>query len=83
MDYDMCIGFIILGSIFTTAISLGTSFLQNTTKTKKSYTQVALIMCITAVLISKVGFSNLVSSLYPIFGYLGLLQIFKLGCHKN
>lgn len=71
-------GFIILGSIFTTTISLGTSFLQNTTKNKKSYTQIAIIMCITSVLISKIGFSNLVSSLYPIFGYLGLLQILKL-----
>ncbi len=71
-------GFIILGSIFTTTISLGSSFLQNTTKTKKSYTQVALIMCITSVLISKIGFSNLVNLLYPVFGYLGLLQIFKL-----
>lgn len=71
-------GFIILGSIFTTAISLGTSFLQNVTKNKKNYTQIASIMCITSVLISKIGFSNLVSSLYPIFGYLGLLQIIKL-----
>lgn len=71
-------GFIILGSIFTTAISLGTSFLQNTKKNKKSYTQIAIIMCITSVLISKIGFSNLVGLLYPIFGYLGLLQILKL-----
>lgn len=71
-------GFIVLGSIFTTSISLGQSFLQNTTKNKKSYTQIGFIMCITSVLISKIGFSNLVSSLYPIFGYLGLLQIARL-----
>lgn len=71
-------GFIILGSIFTTAISLGTSFLQNVTRNKKSYTQVGIIMCITAVLISKIGFSNLVSLLYPIFGYLGLIQILRI-----
>lgn len=74
-------GFIILGSIFTTAISLGTSFLQNIVKSKehkKSYTQIGLIMCITSVFISKIGFSNLVSLLYPVFGYLGLVQILKL-----
>lgn len=71
-------GFIILGSIFTTAISLGTSFLQNVSKNKKSYTQIAVIMCITSVLISKFGFSNLVNLLYPIFGYLGFMQILKL-----
>lgn len=75
-------GFIILGSIFTTAISLGASFLQNTTKNKKNYTQIAGTMCITSVLISKIGFSNLVSLLYPIFGYLGLLQIIKLATTK-
>lgn len=68
-------GFIILSSIFTTAVSLGNSFLQNTSKNKKSYTQIASIMCITSVLVSKIGFSNLINSLYPIFGYLGLIQI--------
>lgn len=71
-------GFIILGSIFTTTISLGVSFLQNTSKDKKSYTQIALIMCITSVIVSKIGFSNLVNMLYPIFGYLGILQIYKI-----
>lgn len=76
-------GFIILGSIFTTAISLGTSFLQNTSNNKKSYTQISIIMCITSVIISKIGFSNLVSLLYPIFGYLGLIQIMKLACINN
>ena len=76
-------GFIILGSIFTTTISLGTSFLKNVTKTKKSYTQIAVIMCISAVLVSKIGFSNLVNSLYPIFGYLGIIQILKLFFKKQ
>lgn len=75
-------GFIILGSIFTTAISLGISFLQNVSKNKRSYTQIAVIMCITSVLVSKIGFSNLVSLLYPIFGYLGLIQILKLAFQK-
>ena len=71
-------GFVILGSIFTTTISLGMSFLENTVKNKKNYTQIALIMCITSVIISKIGFSNLVNMLYPIFGYLGILQIYKI-----
>lgn len=71
-------GVVILGSIFTTAISLGVSFLQNTAKNKKGYTQISIIMCITSVIISKFGFSNLVSLLYPIFGYLGLIQILRL-----
>lgn len=68
-------GFIILGSIFTTAVSLGNSFIQNISKDSKSYPQVALIMCITSVVVSQIGFSNLINFLYPIFGYLGLIQI--------
>ena len=74
-------GFVILGSIFTTAISLGISFVQNTSNTsknEKSYSHIVLIMCITSVLVSKIGFSNLVNLLYPVFGYLGLLQIYKI-----
>jgi uncharacterized membrane protein YkvI len=72
-------GFIILGSIFTTSVSLGNSFLQNTVKSKKGYTQIAAIMCIISVLVSKIGFSNLINLLYPVFGYLGLIQILKIG----
>ena len=71
-------GVVILSSIFTTSISLGGSFLQNVSSNKKSYTQIAIIMCITSLLISKIGFSNLVNILYPIFGYLGLIQIYKI-----
>ena len=69
-------GIIILLSILTTSLSLGISFLQNTVKSKKSYPQIATIMCITSVVISKLGFSNLVNVLYPLFGVLGLIQIF-------
>lgn len=66
---------IILMSIFTTAISLGISYLENKERNKKSYTQVAAIMCITSIVFSKIGFSNLINLLYPIFGILGLVQI--------
>ncbi len=71
-------GFIILGSIFTTTISLGTSFLQNIQKQNRKYTQAAITICTLAVLFSGIGFSNLINSLYPIFGYLGLIQILRL-----
>ena len=71
-------GFIILSSIFTTSIAIGVSLLQNVSKNRKSYTQIAIIMCITSIPISKIGFSNLVTSIYPVFGVLGLYQIFKI-----
>jgi len=76
-------GFIILSSIFTTSISLGMSFLQDTARNKKRYTQIAVLMCITSILVSKIGFANLVNLLYPIFGYIGLVQILKIIIHKT
>ena len=71
-------GIIILISIFTTAISLGISFLKNVSKNSKQYNIVAIFICITAVIFSNIGFSNLVNLLYSILGILGLLQIIKI-----
>ena len=69
-------GIVILTSIFSTAISIGVSFLENISKNKTSYTQFATLMCISSILVSNVGFSNLVKILFPMFGYLGLVQIY-------
>lgn len=71
-------GFVIIASIFTSAISAGYSFLENVSKNKKSYNIILLIMCLTGILVSNIGFSNLVEMLYPLFGVLGLMQIFLL-----
>jgi len=68
--------FIILSSIFTTAISIGIGFLQNISKSKKSYPQFVLFMCITSLIVSNFGFSKLVNLVYPLFGYIGILQLF-------
>ena len=73
--YKYLYGFVILVAIFTTAISAGYSFLANCTKGKKQYTYWAIIMCVTSVLVSKLSFSGLINLLYPIFGYLGIIQI--------
>ena len=73
--YKYLYGFVILVAIFTTAISAGYSFLVNCTKSKKQYTYWAIIMCITSILVSKLSFSGLINLLYPIFGYLGIIQI--------
>lgn len=70
-------GSVILLSIFSTAISIGISFLKNITKDRKSFPQIVAIMCISGVLISNFGFSNLVKLLFPLFGYLGIVEI---GC---
>ena len=71
-------GVIILLSIFTTSISVGISFLKNVSQNEKSFPHIAIIMCITGVLISNFGFSNLVKVLFPTFGFLGIIQIYFL-----
>ena len=66
---------IVLASIFTTAISVGIGFLQNISKNSNSYPQFVLFMCITSLLMSNIGFSKLLNFIYPVFGYIGILQI--------
>ena len=68
-------GIVILLSIFTTSISLGISFLENIVKNKKYFPLIAGIMCITSVIISNFGFSNLVNIMFPMFGILGIIKI--------
>ena len=68
-------GIIILISIFTTAISLGIGFLKNVICNKKSFNVISTLMCMSAIVFSGFGFSNLVNLLYPILGILGLVQI--------
>lgn len=71
-------GIVILIAIFTTAVSAGYGFLINVSKSKKTYLKLATIICLTSILISQLSFSNLVNILYPIFGYLGIIQIIFL-----
>lgn len=73
-------GIVIMVAIFTSAISAGYSFLENVTSTNKKYKFLVFAICISAILFSQFSFSNLVSLLYPIFGYLGIAQIiFMIG----
>ncbi len=81
--FSVVYGMVILVSIFSTAISIGISFLKNITKNKKSYPQFVATMCISGVLISNFGFSNLVKLLFPIFGYLGMVQIYYIFVNKK
>lgn len=76
-------GFVILVAIFTSAISAGYSFLKNVTKTRKTYIKLAGILCFMSIFIAEIGFSVLVNLLYPIFGYLGIIQIFLILLEKN
>jgi len=74
--YKYLYGIVILSAIFTTAISAGYGFLNNVSKNKKSYSYLNLFICSSSILVANIGFSNLINYLYPIFGVLGIVQIF-------
>ncbi len=76
--YKILYGVIILGAIITTEISDGFGFLNNISKTKEKYNLYNKIICIASIPVSLFGFSNLVNNFYPIFGVLGLIQIFLI-----
>ena len=77
-----CYGIIVLIAILTSAISAGFGVVSPFMK-KKYYTILCLFLCIFSVLFSKVGFSNLVALLYPLFGLLGIIQILSLLLKKD
>lgn len=75
-EFKYIYGLIILIAIFTTAISVGISFLNNICENNKKFPQFVTILCISSIIISKIRFSNLVNTLFPLFGFLGLIQIY-------
>ena len=73
--YKYFYGAVILMSIYTSAISAGYGFLENYTKDAKKYKIITIIICLTSIFISKIGFTKLIDLLYPIFGVFGIIQI--------
>ena len=67
-------GIVILTSILTTAISLIAGLMQNVKK-QNNKKIILYLICISSIPISQIGFSALIKLLYPIFGYIGILQI--------
>lgn len=78
--FKMIYGVLILLSILTTSISLGESYLKNT---KINYKWNSIFICILSVIVSNIGFSNLINIAYPTFGILGAIQIFKILGEKS
>ena len=73
--YKYIYGLVILVAIFTSAISAGYGFLTNCSKNRKTYIYLSMLICTVSILISTFSFSGLINLLYPIFGYLGIIQI--------
>ena len=73
--YKYLYGIIIIGAIITTAISSAYGFLNNISNTNEKYKKYSILICFTEIFIPILGFSNLINSLYPVFGILGLIQL--------
>lgn len=70
---------VILGAIVTTAVGNGygaAKWIEYKMQIRPIFIQVGLCLC--AVIFSLVGFSGFTDKLYPLFGYLGLLEIFYI-----
>src|SRR5699024_11144186 len=64
-------------SMFTTALANGYGFINKYKKDRNKFI-IAAILCISAIPLAKLGFSNLVSIIYPIFGVIGTIMMFLL-----
>mgnify|MGYP007069949840 CR=1 FL=1 len=63
-------------AIFTSAIATGYGFINNTKNSSMIKNKhIIRIICLSGIPISALGFRNLVSILYPIFGAIGVIQI--------
>lgn len=75
-------GIVILTSILTTAISLIAGLMQNVKK-QNNKKIILYLICISSIPISQIGFSALIQLLYPIFGYIGILQIILISTKER
>lgn len=70
---------LIFSAMFTTAVANGFGLIDMIKKSKpylrKHHWTVNLLIVLSAVLFSGIGFSNMVGRVYPIFGYLGIFQL--------
>lgn len=81
--YKYLYSFVILAAIFTSAVCAGYSFLKNVFTKKRSYRKAAIVICVIAVFLSKFSFSYLIQIIYPIFGVIGIVQIFLIILEKK
>ena len=73
--YSVIYSMVVIFAIYTTMISAGYGFLNNCTRSQKNYKKLATLICISAVLVSNMSFSQLVNLTYPVFGILGFIQL--------
>jgi uncharacterized membrane protein YkvI len=69
-------GVIIFGMVFSTAASALYAFVRRVvTPTSNKFKPMVIVFSVIAYILSFVGFSKLIGTVYPMFGYLGMLLI--------
>lgn len=70
---------ILILAMFISAVTSGYCLAERiSNKMKVNYKVVAVILCALAIPLTSLGFSNLIATLYPVFGYLGLFMLFMI-----
>lgn len=68
---------ILLLAMFISAITAGFGFVERiSNKVKVSKKIIILVICALSIPLSSIGFSGLISTIYPIFGYMGMFMVF-------
>ncbi|NLY77633.1 MAG: hypothetical protein GX080_06040, partial [Tissierellia bacterium] len=67
-------------AVFTTAVANGFGFMNRVSNSKRKLLYTGLF-CLSAIPLAKFGFANLVATIYPIFGFIGVgMMLFILLC---
>lgn len=70
---------ILLLAMFVSALTAGFGFVERISgKIKVSKRIIILVICGLSVPLSSVGFSGLISTIYPVFGYMGMFMVFVI-----
>ena len=68
---------ILILAMYTSAVTAGYCLTERiSAKMKVNYKLVGAVLCAVAIPMSSLGFSSLIATLYPVFGYLGLFLLF-------
>lgn len=68
---------ILLLAMFVSALTAGFGFIERiSSKLSVNKKMVILIICALSIPFSSVGFSGLISTIYPVFGYMGMFMVF-------
>ena len=70
-NYRKFYAIILWSAVFTTAVANGAGFLNKFASNKYKII-IAILFCLSSIPLAKLGFSNLVALIYPIFGFVGL-----------